>query len=87
MSRSITLSPHVYSLVANRASQEHTTPDALAERVLCRELGDDDWRQAFDALVRRVHSRTRSFTSEEIEADISAASAEVKEQRRANRRS
>ena len=88
MSSTISLSPQLYDLVAQRAEKAHITPDALAEHLLRRELGgEDDWREAFEALMRRVHSRTERFSSAEIEADISAATAEVRERRRATHRS
>jgi hypothetical protein len=45
------------------------------------------WRQAFETLIARVQARTARFSSEEIEADINAAADEVKELRRARRRS
>jgi soluble cytochrome b562 len=44
------------------------------------------WRQAFDALISRVQARTSQFSSEEVEADITAAANEVKELRRAHHR-
>ena len=43
------------------------------------------WRE-FDALLAQVHSRTKVFSVEEIEADITAARQEVREQHNARRR-
>jgi hypothetical protein len=38
-----------------------------------------------DALLERIHSRPTEYTPEQIEAEITAARLEVKEQRRALR--
>lgn len=47
---------------------------------------EDQWREDFDVLLKRTHRRTRRSTSQEIEADITAARAEVRDKRRATRR-
>lgn len=36
----------------------------------------DEWHQRVENLLARVHRRTRSFSPEEIEADITAAARE-----------
>ena len=73
MINSISLSPEVYTLLRQRAQQAQTSPDALAEEALRHYLGLEEqaWRQAFESLIARVQSRTASFSSQEIEADIS----------------
>jgi len=88
MSSTINLSEQVYDLLIQQARQAHQTPDALAENLLRRSLSTElqQWRHAFDTLIRQVHARTSRFESEEIEADITAAAAEAKELRRARRR-
>jgi PHD/YefM family antitoxin component YafN of YafNO toxin-antitoxin module len=52
-----------------------------ATRAEHREMA---WRE-LDALLARVHARTQAFSSEEIEADITAARQEVREQHHALR--
>jgi predicted transcriptional regulator len=38
----------------------------------------DEWNERLDKLLARVRQRTRSFSPEEIEADITAAAKEVR---------
>jgi hypothetical protein len=85
MSSTITLSRQVYNLLVQQAQQANQTPDTLAEDLLRRSLTTEtqQWRESFDALIRRVQARTSQFSSEEIEADITVAAEEVKELRRA----
>jgi hypothetical protein len=87
MANTISLPPDVYILLRERAQQEHTSPDTLAELAVRRYLGSNqqDWRTSFESLLAKVQSRTAAFASEEIEADIAAAAEEVKERRRARR--
>ncbi len=70
-----------------RARQSRVSPDSLANDALRRYFGQEEpaWRQAFDALLARVQVHSLQYTSEEIEADITAAAEEVKELRRASR--
>jgi predicted DNA-binding antitoxin AbrB/MazE fold protein len=60
----------------------------LGERQVCLVsiYPEDQWREAFDALLKRTHKRTRRATSQEIEADITAARSEVRAKRHATRR-
>lgn len=60
----------------------------LGERQVCLVsiYPEDQWRKDFDALLKRTHTRTRRSTSQTIEADITAARAEVRAKRRATRR-
>jgi predicted DNA-binding antitoxin AbrB/MazE fold protein len=48
---------------------------------------EEDWRKDFQTLLHRVHGRTQHHASAGIEADITAARAEVKAKRREARRS
>ena len=48
---------------------------------------EDEWRKDFEALLRRVHRRTRRPSGAVIEEDITAARAEVRTKRREARRS
>jgi hypothetical protein len=57
----------------------------VADDALRRYLHQEEptWRQSFDALLARVQANSAPFSSDEIEADITAAAEEVKELRRA----
>ena len=46
------------------------------------ERRETAWRE-LDKLLAQVHARTQDFTSQEIEADITAARREVREQQHA----
>lgn len=87
MINSISLSPDVYTLLRQRAQQVQTSPDTLANEALRQflSLEEQTWRQSLESLIARVQARTAEFSSEEIEADITAASDEVRESRRARR--
>ena len=87
MSNTISLPPDVYMLLRKRAQQEHTSPDTLAELAVRRYLNssEQDWRTSFEALLAKVQGRTAAFASDEIEADITTASEEVKELHRDRR--
>jgi len=87
MINTVSVYPDVYSLLRQRAQQAHTSPDALANEALRQYLGleEQTWQQALESLIARIQARTAEFSSEEIEADITAAAAEVKELRRAHR--
>jgi predicted transcriptional regulator len=88
MSYTISLAPDVYTLLQERARQNHTSPDHLANEALRKYLGELNpaWRQEIDALIARVQERTATFAENEIEADIRAAADEVREARHARRR-
>jgi len=87
MINTISLSPDVYTLLRQRAQQIQSSPDALANEALRQYLSLEEqaWHQAFEKLIARVQARTAKFSSEEIEADITAASDEVRELRRVRR--
>ncbi len=87
MINNVSLSPDVYTLLRQRAQQAQTSPDAFANDALRQYLNSEEraWQHALEALIARVQARTACFSSEEIEADITAAAAEVRELRRARR--
>ena len=87
MSQSIAVSDPVYALLQREAERERLSPDALAERLLRERLNEEavSWRESLETLISRVQSRTGRFSSAEIEADITAASEEARESRRARR--
>jgi len=89
MAHTIVLSESVYSQLDQEARRVRLSPNELAEKLLAERLSVkwQDWQERFESLLARVHARMAGFDSAEIEADISAASAEVKAERRASRRS
>ncbi len=89
MLRTIAISESIFELLDREAKRNRLSPNQLAERLLAERLSADEeaWRDQFASLLARVHTRMASFDPNEIEADITAASAEVKAKRRAHRRS
>ena len=89
MLHTIAISESIFELLDREAKRNRLSPNALAERLLAERLTAEDqaWRDQFDNLLTRVHTRMAQFDPNEIEADITAASAEVKAKRRAHRRS
>lgn len=87
MSQNISLTDSTYLLLRREADRERLSPDLLAERLLRERLSAEfvSWREALEALIAKVQARTAHFSSAEIEADVSAASEESKELRRARR--
>jgi hypothetical protein len=87
MTNSVSVSPDVYAMLRQRARQAKVAPETLADDALRRylHLEEPGWRYAFDALLARVQANSEQFSSEEIEADITAAAEEVKELRRGRR--
>lgn len=67
--------------------QSEVSPDTLANDPIVGNVQQEvpTWRQSFDALLARVQANSKQYSSEEIEADITAAAEEVKELRRARR--
>jgi PHD/YefM family antitoxin component YafN of YafNO toxin-antitoxin module len=55
----------------------------MAERAQAK--AETSWKERFDRLLADIHSRPTQYSPEEIEAEITAARAEVKEMRRARR--
>jgi len=73
------------------AEERQSVADLVRRAVddyLARRLADDaDWRQRFDQLMDRVRSRVpEDVTTEEIEADVTAAREEVRQAHRARGR-
>ena len=60
----------------------------LGEREVCLVsiYPEEKWRKDFQALLKRIQRRTQKYPATEIEADITAARAEVKAKRREARR-
>lgn len=87
MNTMIVLSPEIYALVQQYAQQSHTTPTALVETAVRSYLFEQDtaWQHAFLALIERVHTYTRAYDPQDIEADITAAALEAKDLRYAHR--
>jgi hypothetical protein len=88
MLRTLTISESVFNQLAHAAKQNRLSPQALAERLLVERLSAEEqaWRTQFESLLARVHERMTGFDPIQIEADITAASSEVKAKRRAHRR-
>lgn len=49
------------------------------ERVRLIITSETEWQRGFAALLEQVYAKTDRFSSEEIEADISAAAQEVRQ--------
>ncbi len=89
MLRTIAISESIFNMLDREAKRNRLSPNALAERLLTERLSADEkaWREQFESLLARVHARMGQFDPNEIEADITAASSEVKAKHRAHRRS
>jgi hypothetical protein len=91
MQRTIELDETQLAELERLAEQEHTTVEELLRvaihNYLVQQRQDwSDWAERFGALVDRVQSRIPAdVTPEEIEADITAARAEVRAERTAQR--
>ena len=57
------------------------------ERVEIRILARDEWQMKFNRLIRKIHQKTAQYSAEEIEADITQAIKEAREEKRDHRRS
>lgn len=73
------------------AEERQSVADLVRQAVdayLAQRVADDAaWREQFDQLLARVRSRIpATIPSQEIEADITAAREEVKQERRVARR-
>ncbi|MEK9161893.1 MAG: hypothetical protein AAB261_01205 [Chloroflexota bacterium] len=89
MIHTIAISETLFSRLENEAKRSHLSPSELAERLLAERLSVERqaWQKSYEQLIARVHSRMGAFNPAEIEADITAASDEVKAEHRANHRS
>jgi hypothetical protein len=77
----------LYERLTLKSRQLKRTPEEVVTALVQQYLSepDDRWQAEFQALLARVQARTAVFSSDEIEADITLAAAEVKELRRAQR--
>lgn len=84
----VTISPDVYTVLRQRAQQSKSSPDKIADEALRTYFSREEqaWQRAFESLITKVHARTMPFSPAEIEADITTAADEVRELRRAHRR-
>ena len=90
MSYQITLSDVTYRSRAAEARRLNASPDALAKQYIEEHIAErrnrDRWRDEMQKLFESIQARLPEMASEDIEADITAARAEVKELRRARQR-
>ncbi|MBI4605990.1 MAG: hypothetical protein HY721_28835 [Planctomycetes bacterium] len=88
MPRTIHLSDTVFAMLARAASQRKVSPSALAEKLIAEQIDTEReaWHTAMEKLLARVHERTAGMDPHQIEAEITAAAAEVKADRRGSRR-
>lgn len=49
------------------------------ERVTIKVILSDDWGKRFKRLIEEIHQKTTQYTSDEIEADISQAVKETRQ--------
>jgi len=86
----ITLSDSIYTTLLEHAESSKQPLDITIEEFIAQHLAvclaRACWRERFENILERVYSRTSQYPSSEIEADITAAAAEVKEMRHARRR-
>jgi hypothetical protein len=76
-----TLADLVYEALAEYLVRRGMDP---AERVIepRREIPDEEWRSSFQAVVERIRARVpKDWSPEEIEAEITAAWEEVRQER------
>jgi len=87
MSSVITLPRQLYERLLHKSQQLACPPDQVVVDLVEQYLDEptDRWPAELQALLDRVQARTADFPSDEIEADISAAAAEVRELRRGRR--
>jgi len=70
----------LYTRIVERARALKTMPDVLAVQALQQYL----WQAEFDQLLDGIDARVRHVSPAEIEADITAAAEEAREQRHAD---
>ena len=54
------------------------------EKVTKKIFSLDQWQTRFNCIIEKIHKKAKQHTSEEIEADISQAIKEVREEKRDN---
>jgi len=87
MSAVIRLPTSLYERLVQKSRQLERTPENVVADLLQHYLGEADerWQAELQALLTRIQARAAAFPSDEIEADITLASAEARELRRARR--
>lgn len=87
MSAAIILPDILYHRLAAKSHQLERSPEMVVADLVQQYLdeAESNWQAEFEALLARVHARSRSYAPTEIEADITVAASEVKEARRARR--
>jgi predicted DNA-binding protein len=87
MYNTIHLPNRLYADLVQHSEKLERTPDQLVMELIQQFLDENEatWRTRFQALLKRIHQQTESFSPEEIEADITLAAQETKELRRARR--
>jgi hypothetical protein len=88
----LVLEDHDLRALERAAASEGVSVEDVAQRVIhdylvAHTAPDPEWQRRFDELITRIQSRiSPEITPEEIEADVSATIAEVREARRARGR-
>lgn len=88
MAHRIDVPDDLYALLEAQAARTQRSPAQLAADVLRRFLSSSEatWEARLTQVLTMTHAQTAERAPETIEADISAAAAEVRELRRAQRR-
>ena len=89
---SVNISDETYEKLRALATRKGCTMDAVAQiavnhELLLSEMTEEEYQQRWDDLLRRMRSGVPAgVTEDEIEADVAAAVAEVRAERRARGR-
>ena len=51
------------------------------QRVTLKVIPDDDWEKRFNRIIKKIHHKTATYTSDEIESDIYRAIQEVRKEK------
>ncbi|MBI3988169.1 MAG: antitoxin family protein [candidate division NC10 bacterium] len=80
--------PHFIRAIYEDGVLKPTRRLKLKERAWCliSLYPEAEWKEEFNTLLRRIHTRTKRYPFAEIERDITAARAEVRANRREGRR-
>jgi len=82
----IHLPPRLYQRLTEQSRAQRSAPEEWVAALVARYLeADEQWRADFNALLARVQAHSVNLPSTDIEADITQASFEARELRRANR--
>lgn len=87
MYNTIHLPNRLYIDLVQHSEKLERTPDELVMELVRQYLDENEvaWQARFQALLKRIHQQTESFSEDEIEADITLAAQEAKDLRRARR--